>query len=123
VLTNGTSYVTFTGAPGFDGDPQQCVDTFSRELAADPNVSDIQVALDENGQPLIGSTPATGAFAIYNHQYQFSSGAVPYTLFIGCIPLIPGEAVLAVVQNSPTADFDAQIAPRESLLRGLSLNQ
>jgi hypothetical protein len=37
--------------------------------------------------------------------------------------LIPGEAVLSVVQNVPAAEFEAQVAPREALLRGLVLNQ
>ncbi|MBA2519367.1 MAG: cupredoxin domain-containing protein [Chloroflexia bacterium] len=123
VLTNGTSFVTFTGAPGFDGDPQQCVDSFVDDLTADPNVSAVGVAIGPDGEPLVGGTEATGAFAVYNHDYQFASGTVPYTLFVGCIPLIPNEAVLAVVQNSPTVDFDSQVGPREGLLRGLALNQ
>jgi hypothetical protein len=72
---------------------------------------------------LVGGTQATGGFAIYNHDYQFSSGVVPYTLYVSCVPLIPGEAVLGVVQNSPAADFESQVAPREGLFRGVVLNQ
>jgi hypothetical protein len=44
-------------------------------------------------------------------------------LFIGCIPLIEGEAVLSVIQNVPTADYNDQVAAREGLLRGLTLPQ
>ena len=47
----------------------------------------------------------------------------PYTLFVGCIPLIPNQAVLAVVQNVPTKDYNTQVTLREALLRGLTLNQ
>jgi len=123
VLANGTSYVTFTGAEGFQGDPQRCVDDFVATLTADPNVSNLELATDEEGQPLQGGTEATGAFAVYNHDYTFPDRVEAYTLFVGCIPLVPGEAVLAVVQNSPAEEYNDQIEPREALLRGLTLPQ
>lgn len=123
VLTNGTSYVALTGARAFNGDPADCISGFLQERTADPNATNVEVALGPDGEPLVGGTEATGAFAVFNHDYQFASGVVPYTLFVGCIPLIPGEAVLSVVQNVPAADFEAQIPLREALLRGLVLNQ
>ena len=123
VLTNGTSYVTFTGAEEFAGDPAACVAGFQDDLLADPNVSNVAVRTGPDGEPLVGETPATGAFAVFNHDYAFATGTVPYTLFVGCIPLIPGEAVLAVVQNVPAADFESESAARDGLLRGLVLNQ
>ena len=123
VLFNGTSYITFTGAVAFNGDPQACVDTFVQQLIADPNVSDARLATDEQGQPLEGGTAATGAFAIYDHDYDFGDRVEPYTLFVGCVPLREGEAVLAIVQNVPTADYNEQLALREALLRGLTLAQ
>ncbi|MCC6315432.1 MAG: cupredoxin family copper-binding protein [Thermomicrobiales bacterium] len=123
VLYNGTSYVTFTGAQGFGGDPQACVDDFVRTLTADPNVSNLRLATDENGQPLQGSTAATGAYAVYNHDYTFPDRVEPYTLFVGCVPLVPNQSVLAIVQNVPAADYNGQVAPRETLLRGLTLPQ
>lgn len=123
VLTNDVSFVAFTGESGFDGDPADCVSALLQERTADPNAFNVEVALDANGEPLVGGTEATGAFAIFNHDYRFATGVVPYTLFVGCVPLAPGEAMLGVVQNSPAADFDSQIAPREGLLRGLVLNQ
>ncbi|MDF3043480.1 MAG: hypothetical protein K0Q71_6186 [Thermomicrobiales bacterium] len=46
VLFNGTSYITFTGAREFGGDPQACVDDFVTELTADPNVSNLELATD-----------------------------------------------------------------------------
>lgn len=123
VLYNGTSYITFTGAREFGGDPQACVDDFVKELTADPNVSNLRLATDEQGNPLQGGTEATGAFAVYNHDYTFPDRVEPYTLFVGCVPLIPNEAVLAIVQNVPTAQYDSQVEPREALLRGLTLAQ
>jgi hypothetical protein len=123
VLFNGTSYITFTGEEAFNGDPQTCVDTFVDELIADPNVSNARLATDEQGQPLEGGTAATGAFAIYDHDYDFGNREEPYTLFVGCVPLREGEAVLAIVQNVPTADYNEQLALREALLRGLTLAQ
>src|SRR5215207_2353686 len=123
VLYNGTSYITFTGAREFGGDPQACVDDFVTELTADPNVSNLGLATDEEGNPLEGGTAATGAYAVYNHDYTFSDRVEPYTLFVGCVPLIPDEAVLAIVQNVPTAQYDDQVEPREALLRGLTLAQ
>src|SRR5215212_7815380 len=123
VLYNGTSYITFTGAREFGGDPQACVDDFVTELTADPNVSNLGLATDEEGNPLQGGTEATGAFAVYNHDYTFSDRVEAYTLFVGCVPLIPNEAVLAIVQNVPTAQYDDQVEPREALLRGLTLAQ
>jgi plastocyanin len=123
VLYNGTSYITFTGAREFGGDPQACVDDFVTELTADPNVSNLGLATDEQGNPLQGGTEATGAFAVYNHDYTFTDRVEPYTLFVGCVPLIPNEAVLAIVQNVPTAQYDEQVEPREALLRGLTLAQ
>lgn len=123
VLFNGTSYITFTGEEAFNGDPQACVDTFVQQLIADPNVSDARLATDEQGQPLEGGTAATGAFAIYDHDYDFGNRVEPYTLFVGCVPLREGEAVLAIVQNVPTADYNEQLALREALLRGLTLAQ
>src|SRR5215212_9265840 len=123
VLFNGTSYITFTGAREFGGDPQACVDDFVTELTADPNVSNLGLATDEEGNPLQGGTEATGAFAVYNHDYTFSDRVEAYTLFVGCVPLIPNEAVLAIVQNVPTAQYDDQVEPREALLRGLTLAQ
>jgi plastocyanin len=123
VLFNGTSYITFTGAREFGGDPQTCVDDFVKELTADPNVSNLGLATDEEGNPLQGSTEATGSYAVYNHDYSFPDRVEPYTLFVGCVPLIPNEAVLAIVQNVPTAEYDEQVEPREALLRGLTLAQ
>jgi plastocyanin len=123
VLFNGTSYITFTGAREFGGDPQACVDDFVTELTADPNVSDLGLATDTEGNPLEGGTEATGAFAVYNHDYTFPDRVEAYTLFVGCVPLIPNEAVLAIVQNVPTAQYDDQVEPREALLRGLTLAQ
>jgi plastocyanin len=123
VLFNGTSYITFTGAREFGGDPQTCVNDFVTELTADPNVSNLGLATDEEGNPLEGGTEATGAYAVYNHDYTFPDRVEPYTLFVGCVPLIPNEAVLAIVQNVPTAQYDDQVEPREALLRGLTLAQ
>ena len=123
VLFNGTSYITFTGEEAFNGDPHACVDTFVQQLIADPNVSNARLATDEQGQPLEGGTAATGAFAIYDHDYDFGNREEPYTLFVGCVPLREGKAVLAIVQNVPTADYNEQLALREALLRGLTLAQ
>jgi plastocyanin len=123
VLFNGTSYITFTGAREFGGDPHACVDAFVTQLTADPNVSNLALATDEEGNPLEGGTAATGAYAVYSHDYTFSDRVEPYTLFVGCVPLIPNEAVLAIVQNVPTADYNDQVEPREALLRGLTLAQ
>jgi plastocyanin len=123
VLFNGTSYITFTGAREFGGDPQACVDDFVAELTADPNVSDLGLATDEEGNPLEGGTAATGAYAVYSHDYTFPDRVEPYTLFVGCVPLIPNEAVLAIVQNVPTANYNDQVELREALLRGLTLAQ
>jgi plastocyanin len=123
VLYNGTSYITFTGAREFGGDPQACVDSFVSQLTADPNVSNLALATDEEGNPLEGGTAATGAYAVYSHDYTFSDRVEPYTLFVGCVPLIPNESVLAIVQNVPTADYNDQVEPREALLRGLTLAQ
>src|SRR5215207_5895490 len=123
VLFNGTSYITFTGAREFGGDPQACVDDFVKELTADPNVSNLGLASDEEGNPVQGGTEATGAYAVYNHDYTFPDRVEPYTLFVDCVPLVPNEAVLAIVQNVPTADYDEQVEPREALLRGLTLAQ
>jgi plastocyanin len=123
VLFNGTSYITFTGDEAFNGDPQACVDTFVQQLIADPNVSDARLATDDQGQPLEGGTEATGSFAIYDHDYNFGNRVEPYTLFVGCVPLRENEAVLAIVQNVPTEDYNEQLALREALLRGLTLAQ
>jgi plastocyanin len=123
VLFNGTSYITFTGEEAFNGDPQNCVDTFVQQLIADPNVNDARLATDDQGQPLEGGTAATGSFAIYDHDYDFGNRVEPYTLFVGCVPLSEGEAVLAIVQNVPTDDYNEQLALREALLRGLTLPQ
>lgn len=123
VLFNGTSYITFTGEAAFNGDPQACVDTFVQQLTADPNVSNVRLATDEQGNPLEGGTAATGAFAIYDHDYDFGNRVEPYTLFVGCVPLRENEAVLAIVQNVPTSDYNEQLALREALLRGLTLAQ
>ena len=123
VLFNETSYITFTGAREYGGDPQACVDAFVAQLTADPNVSNLALATDEEGNPVSGGTEATGAYAVYNHDYTFTDRVEPYTLFVGCVPLIPNEAVLAIVQNVPTAEFNDQVEPREALLRGLTLAQ
>src|SRR5215212_444601 len=123
VLYNGTSYITFTGAREFGGDPQACVDDFVAELTADPNVSNLALATDEEGNALEGGTAATGAYAVYSHDYTFPDRVEPYTLFVGCVPLISNEAVLAIVQNVPTADYNDQVPLREALLRGLTLAQ
>jgi plastocyanin len=123
VLFNGTSYITFTGAREFGGDPQACVDAFVEQLTADPAVSNLGLATDEEGNPLQGGTEATGSYAIFNHDYAFSDRTAAFTLFVGCVPLIPNEAVLAIVQNVPTDQFNDQVEPREALMRGLTLDQ
>jgi plastocyanin len=123
VLFNGTSYITFTGESAFGGNPQVCVDAFVAQLTADPNVRNLRLATDETGAPARGGTAATGAFATYDHDYAFSDRIEPYTLYVACVPLIPNQAVLAIVQNVPTADFEEQVALREALLRGVTLNQ
>lgn len=123
VLSNGSSYITLTGEDAFNGDPQACVDTFVKDLISDPNVSNARLATDEQGQPLEGGTAATGAFAIYDHDYAFNNRVEPYTLFVGCVPLPKDAGVLAIVQNVPTADYNEQVDLRERLLRGLTLPQ
>mgnify|MGYP000097148957 CR=1 FL=1 len=123
VLFNGVSYITFTGAREYGGDPQACVDAFVEQLTADPAVSNLGLATDDEGNPLQGGTEATGAFAIFNHDYTFPDRVEAYTLFVGCVPLIPNEAVLAIVQNVPTDQYNDQVEPREALLRGLTLDQ
>jgi hypothetical protein len=60
---------------------------------------------------------------VYTHDYTFPDRVEPYTLFVGCVPLIANEAVLAIVQNVPTADYNDQVPLREALLRGLTLAQ
>lgn len=116
VLFNGKSYITFTGARAYGGDVNACVEAFVDQLTSDPNVSNL-------GEPVEGGTEATGAFVIYNHDYTFPDRVEPYTLFVGCVPLIENEAVLAIVQNVPTADYNDEVELREALLRGLTLNQ
>jgi hypothetical protein len=123
VLYNGTSYVTFTSAEGFGGDPQACVDDFVAVLTSDPNVSNLELATDAQGNPAKGGTEATGAYAIYNHDYTFTDRVEAYTLYVACVPLVKGQSVLAVVQNVPTVDFNDQVAAREGLLRGVTLAQ
>jgi plastocyanin len=123
VLFNGTSYITFTSETGFGGDPKACVDTFVKNLTADPNVSNLRLAVDDSGAPLEGGTAATGAYATYDHDYKFPDRTEPYTLYVGCIPLVPNKAVLAIVQNVPTAEYAKQVPLREALLRGLTLPQ
>jgi plastocyanin len=123
VLFNGTSYITFTSETGFGGDPKACVDAFVAQLTSDPNVSNLKLAVDDSGAPLQGGTAATGAYATYNHLYKFPDRTEPYTLYVGCIPLVPNEAVLAIVQNVPTAEYAQQVPLREALLRGLALPQ
>jgi plastocyanin len=123
VLFNGTSYITFTSESGFGGDPKACVDAFVTQLTSDPNVSNLRLAVDDSGAPLEGGTAATGAYATYDHDYKFSDRTEPYTLYVGCIPLVPNEAVLAIVQNVPTAEYAQQVPLREALLRGLTLPQ
>ena len=63
-------------------------------------------------------TEATGFLATDDHDYSFPDRVEPYTLFVGCIPLIPNQAVLAVVQNVPTKDYNDQVTLRGALLRG-----
>jgi plastocyanin len=116
VLFNGKSYITFTGAAAYGGDPDACVDAFVNQLTSDPNVSNLDL-VDESG------TEATGAAAIYNHDYAFPGRVEPYVLFVGCVPLVANEAVLAIVQNVPAADYDTEVELREALLRGLTLAQ
>ena len=123
VLFNGISYVTFTAAEGFGGEPQDCVDDFVSTLTSDPNVTNLELATDETGEPLQGGSEATGAFAVYDHDYTFPNRVEAYTLFVGCIPLVEGEAVLAIVQNVPSDDYGSQIEPREALFRSLVLPQ
>jgi plastocyanin len=122
VLSNGTSFVTATGAEAYNGDPESCVEGFVEQLLADPAVSNVELATDERGQPIQGGTEATGAFAVYDHDYTFANGTTEaYTLYVGCIPLVPGEAVLAFAQNVPTESYADQVAARQALLRGLTL--
>jgi plastocyanin len=123
VLFNDVSYITFTGAREYGGDPQACVDAFVAQLTADPAVSNLGLATDEAGDPLQGGTEATGAFAIFNHDYTFPDRVDAYTLFVGCVPLIENEAVLAIVQNVPTDEYNEQVELREALMRGLTLDQ
>ncbi len=124
ILTNGVSYIAFNGAPDtFGGDVADCVSALLQERTSDPNAFNVEVARGPDGEPLVGGTQATGAFAVFNHDYRFSSGVVPYTLYVNCVPLVPGESVLGVVQNAPAAEFESQIAPREALFRGVVLDQ
>lgn len=124
VLTNGTSFVTVTGTADFGGDTQSCVeDSVAVRLEGDPNASNLQLATDENGDPIQGGTEATGAFAVYTHDYTFPDRVESYTFFVGCIPLPSGEEVIAFVQNVPTAEYNDQVDDRDVLLRGLVLPQ
>ncbi len=120
VLSNGTSFVTLVGTPEFDGDTNACVTSFAKQALLDPAVGEVTPALDADGKPLTGSGEATGAFAVFDHDYTFSDGTtIPYSLFVGCAPLEPGGAVLAVLQNVPRAAFNDQVPARDSLLKGL----
>ena len=123
VLFNGSSFIEFTALRAFGGDPEECVEAFAADRISDPRASNFRLDIDEDGNPSHGGTEATGTFVIYDHDYTFSAGVEPYTLFVACIPLIPNEAVLAIVQNVPTEDYDEQLELREALLRDLVLPQ
>jgi hypothetical protein len=124
VLTNGTSFVTVTGTEAFGGDPDDCVQGIVDERLADPAVSNIVLATDERGQPIQGGTEATGAFAIYDHDYTFTTGGIePWTLYVQCVPLDSGDANIAFVQNVPSVSFADEEGARQGLLRGLTLPQ
>jgi len=114
VLYNGTSFVTFTAVAGYDGDPVRCAEDFVATLTADPSVSNLELAEE-------GGSDATGAFVVFDHDYAFPDRTEAYSLFVGCIPLVAGESVLAVVQNVPASDFAAESDARDRLLRGLTL--
>ena len=120
VLSNGTSFVSFVGTRGFDGDPAACVSDFAQQALLDPAVGAVTPATDAAGNPLEGSDPQGGAFAVFDHDYTFSDGTtIAYSLFVGCATIEPGTSVLAILQNVPRAAYNEQIPVRDALLAGL----
>jgi len=68
-------------------------------------------------------TKATGANAVFNHDYLISDHTEVWTLYVRCIPISSGESALAIVTNVRTADYEAQVEHWEALFRGVVLPQ
>jgi hypothetical protein len=120
-LTNGVSEIGFTASSAHDGDPAACLEFLSGELAADPSRSDVQPASDTEGQPVRGGDAAR-AYAVFLSTRQGQDGQpVGFATYLDCRVLIPGQAVLKIVQHVPVDAFNEQAPAREALLAGLVL--
>jgi hypothetical protein len=123
VLTNGVSIVVFDAYAGAGGDPATCLTATTQQLRRHAGVSQFALAQGSDGRPLQGND-AAHAYAVYTYTFTAtgSNGTpVGYAGYLDCRPLVPGQAVLAIVLMTPLAAFNTQIQLGQTLLAHLTL--
>lgn len=122
-LYNDASVMTITGAEGFNGNAQQCVQGVANELKQSQSgvtISDFAIATGSDHKPLQGGN-AKSAWAVYLFTATQNGQSQKFANYIECHTLVPGQAVVAIVQNVAQSDYNDQIAPREKLTDSLKI--
>jgi hypothetical protein len=120
-LYNETSYMLFIGTDIFGGSAEDCIAGTIDKITSAPSYGDLSLATDVEGNPMTGGD-AANAFAVFDYLYTNQDGTQEaWTLNTRCVTLVPGASTLAIVQDVPTAAFNAEIAARMTLVNSLQL--
>lgn len=120
-LDNGTSEVTFDAYQDGRGDPEVCLQDHLSALATQSGAAAATPATDESGA-IAGTTPEGALYAAEALTLPDAKGRpTPMIAFVECRRLLAGQALIAITQLVPAADYEAQVQPMHELVSGLNL--
>src|SRR5215213_2533817 len=117
VLTNGTSSVAFIGR--LDGGGLiSCLDNLVADFERNPTMIRLSPAADTDGNVIRGGDNSI-AYAVLTYTYTPQNASTDYAVLLECRSTGTSGAVLQIVQATPLADYNDQIAARDELLAGV----
>ncbi len=120
LLTNGTTSAYVEGFYGFDGDPTDCVDDISDQIAEEADGGEVTIAQAEDGSEMAGEEEGL-AYAVFDYTITYEDGeVVAASALVQCWTLQEGASVLAFTAIVPSASFNDELAAIDGLISSLT---
>lgn len=116
-MSNGTSGVVIIVDSSHEGDVEACLDNAVAYIADDPEMEDVELMEDEDGEP-IEVYDDDAAYAAYS--YVTPEGG-EMALYAECRTIVPGEVTMEFNQFVALDEFEDEIEARETLLDGITV--
>ena len=118
-MRSGFATVEVLGTSGIS-DAQLCVQGLTDYFTSLPTAESFEPLLDETGAPVAGGD-ATDAFNAFTVNWARDDGPLEETLYVRCIALPPGDAMLTLGLRSPADFYDMAKQRFDELSAGLTL--